>query len=82
MKLPCKGESDAREGNLARCSYQMNRLLNQPGFCEKILLELRNIVQSGFGILLASNGKVELILLLGEQFKELWNMPHVFLPIQ
>src|SRR4051812_13494246 len=57
-------------------------LRDQSRLGEQVLLELGDIVQGRLRILLAGDRKVELILLLGQQFEELRYVPHVLLPIQ
>src|SRR6185503_2024046 len=56
--------------------------LDQSRFRQQVLLELGDIVQGRLGILLAGDGEVELVLLLGQQLEELRHVPHVLLPIQ
>ena len=77
----CAGVTEIGLGCVNNKCHTFFVLLNQSRRRQKILLELRNIVQSRLGILLAGDGKVELVLLLGQQFKKLWNVPHIFLPI-
>src|SRR5687768_5584076 len=59
-----------------------DELLDQADFLQFVLLELGDVVERGLGILLASDGKVELVLLLRQQFKELRHMPDVLLPVK
>src|SRR6185369_10497300 len=54
----------------------------QARFRKQVLLELGDIVEGRLGVLLAGDGQVELVLLLGQQFEELRHMPHVLLPIE
>ena len=57
-------------------------LLDQASLGQQVLLELGDVIQRGLGVLLAGDGKIELVLLLGEQFKELRHMPDVLLPVE
>ena len=46
-------------------------LLDQAGVLQEVFLELGDVIQRGLGVLLAGDGKVELVLLLREQLEEL-----------
>ena len=78
---------DGQSGNdaappSARTPRSSVTLLDQARFLQQVLLELGDVVQGRLGVLLAGDGKVELVLLLGQQLEELRHVPDVLLPIE
>jgi hypothetical protein len=63
-------------------ALRMLVLLDQTRFRQQVFLELRYGIKRRLGVLLTSDCKIELILLLGEQLEELWHVPHVPLPFE